>query len=440
METKDEAAAREKFRVEKNKYLRGRLSPSPERKREIVRYFLGEREYETADFNGMKDSTLEEICRIAAEDLYDEFGPERLTEFFDTPMRTRETDSTSWYARNWYVVWEYGYRQAILALTAGKDDHPPGAERFHLACHLCMILLLHGDEYRQETGRKYLQTLARRGSEEAKKLVESGSGKIAPDVLRCQDHLVTCAANDILNVVDLKTKEESEAAYRTMLDYLIRLIQAEFPKEYHLKFNSKEKTWIRGIPKTPAQVFWNNCARYPALFPRMREYIRAIRISDGVAGSDVVSEYYRDASDEAAVPVGGYAAFALGLADPSHGDIVVEFMLHNDEEHALAPNHFVLAYFDKFGIHPENMEPVLACILNINENEARPRGKIAGLDDAPTLAALLLAISRYELDGYDVSRIVDYLWGGREKLAKAAKKAEDGKKEHLARILALVEE
>jgi hypothetical protein len=55
--------------------------------------------------------------------------------------------------------------------------------------------------------------------------------------------------------------------------------------------------------------------------------------------------------------VWGYATFALGLADSSNSDIVVEFMLHNDEEHALAPNYFVLAYLDKFGIHPENMEP-----------------------------------------------------------------------------------
>ncbi|MDR2678844.1 MAG: hypothetical protein LBB51_05340 [Zoogloeaceae bacterium] len=44
------------------------------------------------------------------------------------------------------------------------------------------------------------------------------------------------------------------------------------------------------------------------------------------------------------------------------------------------------------------------------------------------MAALLLAISQYDLDGYNVSRLVDYLWDGRKKLEKAAKKAEKREK------------
>jgi len=46
-----------------------------------------------------------------------------------------------------------------------------------------------------------------------------------------KDDLVACIANDVEKTINLKLKEESEDAYRAMIEYILRLVNAGFPRD-----------------------------------------------------------------------------------------------------------------------------------------------------------------------------------------------------------------
>lgn len=217
-----------------------------------------------------------------------------------------------------------------------------------------------------------------------------------------------------------------------MIEFIIKLIKAGFPNEYTIKFNSKVKEFlpIPDLKKTKANNFWNNCAKYPALSPLMKEYVLTIMDS---------YDYYSDADSEEAVPVGGYAVFALGPADISNGDIVQEFMEQNDSEHSISPSWFVGEYIDKFGITSENIPVVIACLTNSN-NHGYKGNNFDGLNNTDILKKFVEELENSEISSYSIYEIIENIWIDEDGLEEAITTAEEVNQQYLQRILELSEE
>ncbi|MDR2188325.1 MAG: DUF6138 family protein [Azonexus sp.] len=395
---------------------------------QLIRDFIIKKEYETENLEAIEFS-FKNIFRIAATDLYDELGIETLTTFYDWMLncarhwKTSEDKGTDW------VMLADALILAAYALTNPKSKPQITEDMFHLACRICMGMMDHADEYRKNDACNALQTVAERGSKEARNILKFGSGLIASEITQYKDDLVTCNANDVTKIIDFKLKEESVDAYHAMLDYIIRLIKSGFPFDYAIKFNSREKNYIQKLPKTKAQLFWNNCARYPALWPKMKEYVTIV-IGD--------VRYY---SDEAAVPCGGYATFALVMASADNHDIMQTFMAQNDIEHSLAPDIFVLAYLEKYGINPQNAEALVCSIIGMSEPHVDEsyeyRKKITGLDQPETLAAIADAMVKLEFDDYEARIVAAFLFGKANKPETLIKNADAHARSSLERILAM---
>jgi len=220
-------------------------------------------------------------------------------------------------------------------------------------------------------------------------------------------------------VIKLKMPEASEAAYRDALVGIIDAIDDGFKPGYRMKFKPPSKTrLLPGMPKTQAQQFWNGCARYPQLWPLMRQYITRVEGSGA---------WYTFGSNEDKVPAGGYATYALGLASLENQDVVEEFMAHNKiTEDNCTPCIFTACFIDKFGINEQTARAVVACVAGSSDTEIAacyPEKVHArlddpdvltvfpGLDDAETVAALAAGMKALKLKGAAVNRVVSYLYG-----------------------------
>lgn len=220
-------------------------------------------------------------------------------------------------------------------------------------------------------------------------------------------------------VIKLKMPEASEAAYREALLGILDTLDSGFTPGYRLKFKPPSKTHgLPGMPKTQAAQFWNACARYPQLWPLMRQYITRVEGS---------GKFYTFGSNEDKVPAGGYATYALGLASLDNQDIVEEFMAHNKiTEDNCTPSIFTACFIDKFGINEQTARTVIACVAGSSDTEIaacypeKMRARLNdpdvltifdGLDDVETVTALAGAMKALKLKGSAVNQVVRYLYG-----------------------------
>ena len=398
------------------------------KRKEMIYNFIKNEEYKTYDISEI-DNSLVPICSIAVQDFFEEFGKNYLTEFFTILIAQAKKSRFSGTMSDLI----YGFANGAAILTQVDENHTPNNEELALACWLCMMILIHGtDKYEKQHGRDYLKKVSELGYKEAKNILKFGTGQIPADIVQYKDKYVTCLGNDIDKIIDLKIKEECEEAYKAMIEFIIRLIKAGFPNEYSIKFNSKIKEFlpIPDLKKTKANIFWNNCAKYPALYPLMKEYV--LTIMDPY-------DYYSDADSEEAVPVGGYAVFALGLADISNGDIVQKFMEQNDSEHSITPSWFVGEYIDKFGITSENIPVVIACLINSN-NHGYKGSNFDGLNNPDILRKFVEELENSEISSYSIYEIIESIWGSEDVLEEAITMAEEANQPYLQKILELSEE
>jgi len=396
--------------------------------KEMIYNFIKNEEYKTCDIGDINNS-LVSICSVAVQDFFEEFGKNYLTEFFTVLIAQAKKSRFSSTMSNLI----YGFANGAAILTQADENHTPNNEELALACWLCMMMLIHGtDKYEKQHGRNYLKKASELGYKEAKNILKFGTGQISADIVQYKDKYVTCLGNDIDKVIDLKIKEECEEAYKAMIEFIIHLIKAGFPNEYSIKFNSKIKEFlpIPDLKKTKANIFWNNCAKYPALYPLMKEYV--LTIMDPY-------DYYSDADSEEAVPVGGYAVFALGLADISNGDIVQKFMEQNDSEHSITPSWFVGEYIDKFGITSENIPVVIACLINSN-NHGYKGSNFDGLNNPDILRKFVEELESSEISSYSIYEIIESIWGSEDVLEEAITMAEEVNQPYLQKILTLSED
>ncbi|WP_304156381.1 DUF6138 family protein [Fusobacterium ulcerans] len=398
------------------------------KRKELIYNFIKNEEYKTTDISEI-DNSLVPICSAAVQYFLEEFGRNYLIEFFTALIEQAKKSRFS----STMTDLIYGFANGAAILTQVDESHTPNEEELALACWLSMMMLIHGtDKYERQYGRDYLKKAGELGYKEAKNILKFGTGQIPADIVQYKDKYVTCLGNDIDKVIDLKIKEECEEAYKAMIEFIIRLIKAGFPNEYSIKFNSKVKEFlpIPDLKKTKANIFWNNCAKYPALYPLMKEYADTIMDS---------YDYYSDADSEEAVPVGGYAVFALGLADISNGDIVQKFMEQNDSEHSISPSWFVGEYIDKFGITPENIPVVIACLTNSN-NHGYKGDNFAGLNNTDILSKFVEELENSEISSYSIYELIESIWGGEDELKEVIDEASRANQEYLQKILALSED
>ena len=121
----------------------------------------------------------------------------------------------------------YGFANGAAILTRANENHTPNNEELALACWLCMMMLIHGtDKYERQYGRDYLKTAGELGYKEAKNILKFGTGQIPADTVQFKNKYVTCLGNDIDKVIDLKIKEECEEAYKSMVEFIIKLIKS----------------------------------------------------------------------------------------------------------------------------------------------------------------------------------------------------------------------
>lgn len=398
------------------------------KRKELIYNFIKNQEYKTTDISEI-DNSLVPICSVAVQDFFEEFGKNYLIEFFTALIEQAKKARFSSTMSDLI----YGFANGAAILTQANESHTPNNEELALACWLSMMMLIHGtDKYEKQYGRDYLKKAGELGYKEAKNILKFGTGQISAEIVQYKDKYVTCLGNDIDKIIDLKIKEECEEAYRAMIEFIIRLIKAGFPNEYSIKFNSKVKEFlpIPDLKKTKTNIFWNNCAKYPALYPLMKEYVNTIMDS---------YDYYGDADSEEAVPVGGYAVFALGLADISNGDIVQKFMEQNDSEHSISPSWFVGEYIDKFGITSKNIPVVIACLINSN-NHGYKGSNFDGLNNPDILSKFVEELKNSEISSYSVYEIIESIWGGENELKKAIKEANKVNQQYLQKILTLSED
>lgn len=398
------------------------------KRKELIYNFIKNEEYKNADISEI-DNSLTPICSVAVEDFLEKFGRAYLVEFFTALIA--QAKKARFKSTMSHLI--YGFANGAATLTRANENHTPNDEELALACWLCMMMLIHGtDKYERQYGRDYLKTAGELGYKESKNILKFGTGQIPADTVQFKNKYVTCLGNDIDKVIDLKIKEECEEAYKSMVEFIIKLIKAGFPNEYSIKFNSKVKEFlpIPDLKKTKANTFWNNCAKYPALYPLMKEYAHTIMDS---------YDYYSDADCEQAVPVGGYAVFALGLADISNSDIVQEFMEQNDSEHSISPSWFVGEYIDKFGITSENIPTVIACLTNSN-NHGYKGSNFTGLNNPDILKKFVEELENSEISSYSVYEIIESIWDDEDGLKEAISTAEEVNQQYLQKILELSEE
>jgi len=273
-----------------------------------------------------------------------------------------------------YMVNAFKYRglseldsKALEGLTAyitSFDLNEKQADHvYQLLCFACLAIFKAGSKaysYQLNAAKEALKAISKQGYAKAKSIMKYGTGEIADQYMEYADSNVTCIANDVSKTVDFKIKNETPEAYLAMITFLTELMKQKFPKGYSIKFNSKEKKHlpVKGLKNSKTNNFFTNCATYPATYAVMKEYVKAV-----VAGSN----YYSDTDEiDQQLLTGGYAAFALGLADQSNFDIVSLYMKNNDVEHCIAPDYFVSAFIQKWDITPETSDVIADCLLHMN--------------------------------------------------------------------------
>ena len=286
---------------------------------------IAKEEYKSEDINEYANS-WKKICVHLVVDFFNEFGKEKILAFFDELLekKTERKNSSLMGA----------LELSIHRLISTEEGREPTEDELEVASGLCVLLLQYGEnKYEKDFGARCLKAVAELGYKKAKNILKFGTGQIPQDIVQYKDKLVSCLANDIEKVVDIKIKEESAAVYRAVVEYLTRLLKNGFPGDYNMKFNSKVKNYIpTELRKTKMNNFFANVARYPEVHEALKEYARTAFDS---------YNYYSDAEDEEAVTCGGYAAMALALADPKeNSDIGLEFLAESDFEHAITSLNF----------------------------------------------------------------------------------------------------
>jgi hypothetical protein len=219
---------------------------------------------------------------------------------------------------------------------------------FRLACYVAICHIKYGASYESITTNRIFDIITALGSDLPAQLKKHGSGTLPKDVTEYTDAELSCKANDAFATVKITLKTEREENYAQVLDFLCRLLEAEFPRSYTIDFRSQEKNFltIKGLPKKGVHSLFANAVSYPALWPKIERYARlAIR----------QYEWYTNLENENCAMPGTFAVFALGMADAKYTPLLLHYLGNCDDEHSSTQETYLITSIEKYGFTPDTL-------------------------------------------------------------------------------------
>ena len=188
------------------------------------------------------------------------------------------------------------------------------------------------------------------GSKKAAMYLKEGTGILPNELIHYKDSEVECDANDVFAEISVKIKQESATAYDKALDFIIALLNADFPASYYIKFSSKAPKQfldIKGIAKSPTHCFFAQALQYEELRPKLVAYAE-------VAMKEF--QWYNDVEEgEKSCMPGSYAVFGLGLIGEEYFPLVTKYFSLLDDEHQMIHKYFVSALIDRYGVNEKSL-------------------------------------------------------------------------------------
>ena len=188
------------------------------------------------------------------------------------------------------------------------------------------------------------------GSKKAAMYLKEGTGILPNELIHYKDSEVECDANDVFAEISVKIKQESATAYDKALDFIIALLNADFPASYYIKFSSKAPKQfldIKGIAKSPTHRFFAQALQYEELHPKLVAYAEAAMKE---------FQWYNDVEEgEKSCMPGSYAVFGLGLIGEEYFPLVTKYFSLLDDEHQMIHKYFVSALIDRYGVNEKSL-------------------------------------------------------------------------------------
>ena len=188
------------------------------------------------------------------------------------------------------------------------------------------------------------------GSKRAAMYLKEGTGILPNELIHYKDSEVECDANDVFAEISVKIKQESATAYDKALDFIIALLNADFPASYYIKFSSKAPKQfldIKGIAKSPTHRFFAQALQYEELRPKLVTYAE-------VAMKEF--QWYNDVEEgEKSCMPGSYVVFGLGLIEEAYFPLVTKYFELLDDEHQMVHKYFVSALIDRYGVNEKSL-------------------------------------------------------------------------------------
>ena len=187
-------------------------------------------------------------------------------------------------------------------------------------------------------------------SKKAAMYLKEGTGILPNELIHYKDSDIECDANDVFAEISVKIKQESAMAYDKALDFIIALLNADFPASYYIKFSSKAPKQfldIKGIAKSPTHRFFAQALQYEELRPKLVAYAE-------VAMKEF--QWYNDVEEgEKSCMPGSYAVFGLGLIGEEYFPLVTKYFSLLDDEHQMIHKYFVSALIDRYGVNEKSL-------------------------------------------------------------------------------------
>lgn len=385
----------------------------------------------------MCGASMEAAYAFLFEDLFEEFGLEKVKDWADKMLARHNAEiaeagegcgqQKARRTKMIKVMQQYAFARGFLHVERQSTEGclVPTADELDLICYMAVAIMRYGD-YLRSCGLTLLQELAKGGHALAKQYIEVGTGAVAAQDAIWKNELAECSCNDVFETVTFKIKDENEETYQYLLEYLLNLMDTEFPKQYQIKLNSKLKDYlpVKSLKKTATHKFWVNCGAYKGLWPQMEAYVRKMMGN---------TKTYSDGGEDSEVQVatGGYAVLTLALEAPAFAGLFGEFLQTNENyDHNVLPSDAVEAYLAKWGVTTENLDAVLQCVAWYGELNPK-KVDFSGLKNADVLAE----VNRRELRDYILKRIVEYVWKNKKGLEKETKEATGAQKEQMQKLL-----
>ena len=188
------------------------------------------------------------------------------------------------------------------------------------------------------------------GSEKAAMYLKKGTGILPDNLIHYKDSEVECDANDVFATITIKIKQESAAAYDKALDFIIALLNTDFPRSYEIKFSSKAPKQfldIKGIAKSSTHRFFAQALQYEELHSKIAAYAEAAMRE---------FEWYNDVEEgEKSCMPGSYAVFGLGLISEEYFPLVSKYFELLDDEHQMVHKYFISALIDRYGVNEKSL-------------------------------------------------------------------------------------